>query len=232
MPGSRIALKLSAQNRAREIKAERKAGVACEERMNQKALHQITYGLYLLTARAEGRDNGCIINTAIQVANQPTRISVAVIKSNLTHDMIAQTGMFNVSAIAKGAPFSLFQRFGMQSGRDADKFEGFDGARRGENGLLYLADDACMMLSCRVTEQHDMGSHTLFVGELTAAEVLSDAEPCTYAHYQSDIKPKKKAPRGWVCTVCGYVYEGEELPEDYVCPLCKHGAEVFRRVEG
>jgi len=206
--------------------------------MDQKALYQITYGLYLLTARADGRDNGCIINTAIQVANQPTRISVAAIKTNLTHDMIAKTGVFNVSAIAKTAPFSLFQRFGMQSGRDADKLEGFAGAKRAENGLLYLAEDACMMLSCRVTEQHDLGSHTLFVGELTDAQVLSDAEPCTYAYYQSDIKPKreekmgeeKEEKRGWVCTVCGYVYEGEELPEDFVCPLCKHGAEVFRRV--
>lgn len=211
---------------------DREAGVARKEHMNQKALYQITYGLYLLTAHADERDNGCVINTAIQVANNPTRVSVAVIKNNLTHDMIAKTGVFNVSAISKDATFALFQRFGMQSGRDADKFEGFDGAKRGENGLLYLTDGACMMLSCRVTEQHDMGSHTLFVGELTAAEVLSDTEPCTYAYYQSDIKPRKKAKKGWVCTVCGYVYEGDELPKDYVCPICKHGPEAFQRMDG
>lgn len=198
--------------------------------MNPKALYQLTYGLFVLTAHADGRDNGCIVNTAMQIANNPTRVSVAVIKGNLTHDMIAKTGVFNVSTLAKSAPFALFQLFGMQSGRDVDKFDGLAGVKRAENGLLYLTEDVCMMLSCRVVQTLDLGSHTLFVGELTEAEVLGGGEPCTYAFYQSDIKPKKKAKTGWVCSVCGYVYEGDVLPEDYLCPICKHGPEVFQRL--
>lgn len=202
--------------------------------MDPKALYHLTYGLYLLTAREDGRDNGCIINTAIQVANNPTRIAAAVIRNNHTRDMICRTGTFNVSAITTEADFGLFQRFGMQSGRDADKFAGFPQVARSENGLYYLTGAANMYLSARVTEQLELGSHTLFIAEVTHGEVLSEARPCTYAYYQSDIKARS-APRpgkpGWVCTVCGYVYQGEEVPEDFLCPLCSHGKEDFVRAD-
>ena len=197
--------------------------------MNTKALYNITYGLYLLSARKDGRDNACIINTAIQVANDPTRLSIAVIQKNHTHDMILETGEFTLSALTVETPFALFQRFGMQSGRDVNKFEGFSDVQRGENGLYYLSKYANSRLSGKVVDKMDLGSHTLFISKLTEAEVLSSAPSCTYGFYQSDIKPKpaKPAKKGWVCSVCGYVYEGDEVPDDFLCPLCSHGKEDF-----
>ncbi len=198
--------------------------------MNTKALYNITYGVYLLSASENGRDNACIINTAVQVANNPTRISIAAIKGNLTHDMILSTGVFNLSSITTDAPYSLFQHFGMQSGRDVNKFTDFTDVARSENGLLYLTKYANAVLSLKVTESHDLGSHTLFIGELTDGEVLSSGECCSYGYYQSTIKkaaPKPIAKEGWKCKICGHVYEGKELPADYICPLCKHGTEDF-----
>ena len=199
--------------------------------MDKKAFYKLTYGLFLLTAREEGRDNGCIINTAIQVANDPARISIAVLKGNYTHDMILRTGIFTVSSLSTSAGFGLFRRFGMQSGREVDKFEGFPDVERGENDLYYLTKGANMAMSGKVVEQLDLGSHTLFIAEVTDAVVLSDEPSCTYAYYQSDIKPQKQEEKkkGWVCTVCGYVYEGDPLPADFICPWCKHGAEDFVR---
>ena len=201
--------------------------------MNPKALYQITYGLYLLSAKADGQDNACIINTAVQVANDPTRIAISVQKGNLTHDMIMASGRFNVSSLTTQAPFGLFQRFGMQSGRTARKFDGFDAVTRTENGLYALTDYANAYFSAKLARSVDLGSHTLFIAELTDAQVLSDVPSCTYGYYQSSIKPKPQAQKKatWVCTVCGYVYEGEELPDDFVCPLCKHGKEDFQRVQ-
>jgi len=197
--------------------------------MDSKALYKLTYGLFLLTAQEDGRDNGCIINTAIQVANDPTRISICVIKQNHTCGMIQRTGVFNVSAITTQAEFSLFQRFGMQSGRDTDKFAGFEAVERFSNGLYYLTKGANMVMSAKVVNTMDLGSHTLFVAEVTDAKVLSEEPSCTYAYYQSDIKPKKteEKKKGWVCSVCGYVYEGDPLPADFICPWCKHGSEDF-----
>ena len=198
--------------------------------MDEKAMYKLTYGLFLLTAKENGKDNGCIINTAIQVANNPTRISIAVLKGNHTHDMIMNTGIFNVSSITTEADFELFKRFGMQSGRDVDKFADFADINRSENGLLYLTKAANMYMSCKVTEHFDLGSHTLFIAELTDGVVLSDAPSCTYGFYQSDIKPKpqaRTAKKSWTCTVCGYVYEGDEVPDDFECPLCHHGKEDF-----
>ena len=199
--------------------------------MDQKAFYKLTYGLFLLTAREEGRDNGCIINTAIQAANDPPRLAFSVQKGNLTHDMIARTGVFAISSISTSATFDLFRRFGMQSGREVDKFEGFDDVERGANDLLYLTRGANMTMNGRVVDQMDLGSHTLFIGEVGDAVVLSDEPSCTYAYYQSDIKPKKQEKKGWVCTVCGYVYEGDPLPADFICPWCKHGAEDFEPVK-
>ena len=198
--------------------------------MNTKALYNITYGVYLLSAKENGRDNACIINTAVQVANNPTRISIAAIKGNLTHDMILATGVFNLSSITSDAPYSLFQHFGMQSGYNVNKFADFTDVARSENGLLYLTKYANAVLSLKVTESYDLGSHTLFIGELTDSEVLSSGECCSYGYYQSTIKkaaPKPIAKEGWKCKICGHVYEDKELPADYICPLCKHGAEDF-----
>ena len=202
--------------------------------MDPTAMFRLTYGLFLLSAQEGERDNGCIINTAVQVANDPTRISIAVNKSNLTHDMVLRTGVFNISVISTEADFSLFQRFGMQSGRDADKFEGFSAADRSANGLYYLKKWANSWFSLRVTQTVDLGSHTLFIAEIEDAEVLNDVPSCTYSYYQSDIKPKPQTAasdkKRWVCKICGYIYEGEELPADFICPLCKHGAEDFEPV--
>lgn len=200
--------------------------------MNMKALYHITYGLYLLSARSYGQDNACIINTAVQVASEPLRISISVNKGNKTHDMIMESGRFNLSALTTDAPFSLFQRFGMQSGRDVNKFIGFDDVRRADNGILVLSRYASAYISLKLVRTLDLGSHTLFIAELEDAQVLSDLPACTYGYYQSDIKPKPQPEKkkGWVCSVCGYVYEGEELPEDYVCPLCRHGREDFQPI--
>lgn len=197
--------------------------------MDNKALYKLTYGLFLLTANENGKDNGCIINTAIQVANDPTRISITVLKGNKTHDMIANTGVFNISSITKEAYFELFQHFGMQSGRDVDKFAGWVYIARSANGLYYMTKAANMYMSAKVTQTVDLGSHTMFIAEVTDAEVLSQDESCTYAYYQSDIKPKPVAAKknSWTCSVCGYVYEGDEIPDDFECPLCHHGKEDF-----
>ena len=202
--------------------------------MNMKALYNLTYGVYLLSVRENDRDNGCIINTAVQVANNPTRISVAVNKSNLTRDMIAAAGKFNLSAISTDAPFSLFQHFGMQSGFTVDKFSNFPDVSRSENGLFYLTKWANSFLSLNVLESYDLGSHTLFIGELVDGEVLSSAPSCSYGYYQTTIKqsaPKPQVKKGWKCKICGHVYEGEALPENYICPICKHGPEDFEYFE-
>ena len=198
--------------------------------MDNKAFFKLTYGLFLLTAKNDTKDNGCIINTAIQVANNPTRISIAVQKGNLTHDMIKSTGIFNICSLSVKADFSLFQHFGMQSGRDTDKFADFTDIARSDNGLIYLTTGSNMYMSATVTECIDLGSHSLFIAEVTDATVLTKDESCSYTYYQNYIKPQpalqtKKST--WVCSVCGYVYEGGELPEDFECPLCHHPKEDF-----
>ena len=198
--------------------------------MDNSALYKLTYGLFLLTVREAGKDNGCIINTAMQVASNPTRISFAVQKTNLTHDMVLRSGICNISSISTTADFELFRRFGMQSGRDSDKFAEYTGVNRGENGVLYLTEHSNMYISAKVTENFDLGSHTLFVAELTDAVVLSEEESCSYAYYQDNIKvqpAEQSAQRSWTCSICGYVYEGEEIPDGYECPLCHHGKEYF-----
>ena len=200
--------------------------------MDPKALFHITYGLYWLSVRSYGQDNACIINTAVQVASDPLTISISVNKANKTHDMIMESGRFNVSALTVDTPFDLFKRFGMQSGRDVNKFVGFEDVTRADNGVYVLSRYASAYLSCRLLRTVDLGSHTLFIAALEDAQVLSDRPACTYGYYQSDIKPKP-APakkKGWVCSVCGHVCEGEELPDGYICPLCRHGKEDFRPV--
>ena len=203
--------------------------------MDTKALQNITYGLYLLSAEENGKDNACIINTVVQVANAPAKISISVAKGGLTHDMIKNTGKFTVSAISQDAKFDLFKHYGLQSGRNVDKFAGRTDVARAENGLYYLTSCANSYISAWVSEVIDLGSHTLFIADVTQTKVLSDSAPCTYSYYHTNIKelpqPEKTGVKGWRCTICGYVYEGEELPADYVCPLCTHGAEDFEPIE-
>ena len=193
------------------------------------AFFKLSYGLFVLSAKQGGKDNGCIVNTVAQVTDSPKRISVTVNKQNYTHDMILATKKFNVSVLDETVPFKTFQHFGFRSGRDTDKF-GADAARS-ENGLCYVADNANAFFSADVIEAHDYGTHTLFIADVTEAKVLSKEPSVTYAYYFDHIKPKPQAAaedkKGFVCKLCGYVYEGEELPADYICPLCKHGAEDF-----
>jgi len=200
--------------------------------MDNKALFKVSYGLYVLSARENEKDNGCIINTFSQITDSPLRVSVTVNKLNLTHDMIKRTGKFSVSMLSTSAPFSVFESFGFRSGKDADKFDGC-GCARDESGILHLTENANAFISGSVVQEIDLGTHTMFIADVTAAEVLSDEESMTYSYYQESVKPKptKKVKKGWRCPICGYVYEGEELPPDFVCPLCKHGASEFVPIE-
>ena len=201
--------------------------------MDTKSLFKLSYGLYLLSANSGGKDNACIINTAVQVANSPDRIAVSVTKGSLTESMIKENKKFNISVISKEADFSLFEHFGMKSGRDVDKFADFTDVKRSPNELYYLTKWTNAYISVYVQEIVDLESHTLFIGQMVGGEVLSDSEPCTYAYYHSDIKPKPTSSadkKGWRCTICGYEYEGEELPADFICPLCKHPASDFERI--
>lgn len=198
--------------------------------MDPAAFFKLSYGLFVLTAREGEKDNGCIINTAQLLTDTPKRITIAVNKQNLTHDMILRTGVFNVSVLTEKVPFKVFQHFGFQSGRDTDKFAGWQGPRSA-NGLCYLPEYTNALLSGRVISTADYGTHTLFVAEVTEARILSEEPSVTYSYYFQHIKPKPQPQaekkKGFVCKICGYVYEGDTLPEDFVCPLCKHGAADF-----
>ena len=200
--------------------------------MDKTAFFHLTYGLYLLTAREGGRDYGCVINTAIQAASDPDRLAISVLKRNRTHEALERQELFCLSVLSAAAPFELFRRFGMQSARDTDKFADFPHLGREENGLAYLTKDCSAWLTARVTERLDLGSHSLFIAEVIGGGVLNGDGPCTYAHYQAHIKPKaqKKQTAQWECTVCGYVYQGEEVPENFICPLCSHGKEAFVKI--
>ncbi len=199
--------------------------------MDKKAMYDLSYGLYILTAREGEKDNGCVINTALQVTTTPNRIIIAVNKQNYTHDMVMRTGEFNVSTLSQKAGFDIFQRFGFQSGMDVSKFDGFE-CPSAANGIKYVPDVSCSYLSCRVVSATDLGTHTLFLADVTDGVKLDDALPVTYEYYQKNIKPSKKAVKGYRCRICGYVYEGEVLPDDFICPICKHGASDFEKIEG
>ena len=210
--------------------------------MNQKAMYAISYGLFVVTARRGDFDNGCITNTVVQVTSSPNRISVAVNKANYTCGMIQDSGVFTASVISQAATFDLFRRFGFQSGKDAsvEKFDGFGAVKRAENGTLIVTRGCNAWISARVEQMVDLGGHILFIAEVTDMDVLSGDPSATYAYYQEHIKPKPekpasvgKTPEGktiWRCTVCGYEYIGEELPEDFICPVCKHPASDFEKV--
>lgn len=201
--------------------------------MADNPMLNVTYGLYVLTAKDGEKDNGCIINTFAQVTSSPNIVCITVNKSNYTHDMIDKTKKFNVSSLTTETPFGIFEHFGFQSGKDSEKFFKNANEKRSKNGILYIPSCTNAFFSCEVTSQLDFPTHTMFIANVTQMEVLSEKESLSYAYYHKNIKPapqEKPAVKGYRCKICGYVYEGEELPEDFICPLCKHGAEDFEKI--
>ena len=197
------------------------------------ALFRIGYGLYVVTTNDGSKDNGCIVNTVTQLTDTPLRVAVNINKANYTHHIVQKTGILNVNCLSTEAPFSVFETYGFQSGRNTDKFAGFEGELpRTDNGLIFLPRYINAVMSLKVVEEVDLGTHGMFICEVTEARVMSNVETMTYTYYQKNVKPKPQTEgkKGWVCKVCGYVYEGEELPDDIVCPLCKHGAADFEPI--
>lgn len=201
---------------------------------DKNVFQDISYGLYLVTAKDE-KDNGCIINTVEQVTDNPKRISITVNKQNYTNDMITKTKKFNVSILSESTSFEIFKRFGFQSGRTVNKFESTTGFERSKNGILYMTDKTCSYISATVEQVIDCGTHSIFVASVDESEKLSNMQPVTYNYYLEHIKPKpsiqKERKTGYVCKICGYFYEGETIPEDFICPLCKHGVADFEFVK-
>ena len=207
--------------------------------IDNKAIFNISYGLFVLVARQGDKDNACIINVAQQVTSDPLQIAICVNKQNLTHDMVLRTLKFNLCPLSEKATMKPFQHFGFQSGKTVDKFAESEVELRTDNGLRYLPKYINSVISCVVTKSIDLGTHTLFIARVMEAKVLTDSPSITYAYYQQYIKPKPSIPpalepsnkKKWVCEVCGYVYEGDELPADFICPWCKHPASDFKLVE-
>ena len=196
------------------------------------ALFNIGYGLYVVTCHDGKKDNGLIVNTVSQVTNSPNRIAVCINKENYSHHVIKQTGVMNVNCLSVEAPFSVFECFGFRSGRTADKFDTIT-PLRSDNGLAFLPQYINSFMSLKVEQYVDLDTHGVFICSVTEARVISDKETMTYTYYQNNVKPKPQTEgkKGWVCKVCGYVYEGDELPEDFICPLCKHGAADFEPIQ-
>ncbi|MBQ3019391.1 MAG: flavin reductase [Clostridia bacterium] len=202
--------------------------------MEKEAMYKLTYGLFVLTTTDGEKQNGCIVNTVSMITDSPKRITVFVNNANYSAELLKKTGVFNVSVLTESAPFDIFKQFGFSSGRDTDKFAGGRYATS-ENGLYYLPEHTNAVLSAKVVDSYDYGSHTLFVAEVTEAKTLSSEKSVSYEYYLNHIKPKPEAKKEsagkkWVCKICGYVYEGEELPSDYICPICKHPAEDFELI--
>ena len=210
--------------------------------MDKKALYNLSYGVFMLSTRCGDKVNGCITNTGIQVANNPTRIAISVINANYTCELIKESGVFALTLLDSTCNFFTIQHFGFQSGRNVDKFANLQ-CPVDCNGVPYMGWQACAVISGKVLESHDLGSHTLFIAEVVDAKVLSENLPLTYADYQSKVKPKAETPKadasqskaekkivGWRCKICNYVYEGSELPADFACPLCGHGSEDFEPI--
>ncbi len=196
------------------------------------ALFNIGYGLYVVTSNDGKKDNGLIVNTVTQVTNTPNRIAVTINKENYSHHIIKQTGKLNVNCLAQDAPFELIENFGFQSGRTVDKFKNSE-RLRSDNGLVFLQRYINSFMSLRVEQYVDLGTHGMFICSVTESRVISDAPTMTYTYYTENVKPKPQTEgkKGFVCKVCGYIYEGDELPEDFICPLCKHGAADFEPIK-
>ena len=196
------------------------------------ALFKIGYGLYVVTSNDGKKDNGLIVNTVTQLTDNPFRVAVNINKANYSHHVIQQTGVLNVNCLSVDAPFSVFQQFGFQSGRTADKFAGTKVNRSG-NGLVFLDNYINAFMSLKVEQYVDLGTHGMFICSVTEARVINDRETMSYTYYQQNVKPKPETEgkKGFVCKICGYIYEGDELPEDIICPLCKHGAVDFEPIQ-
>ena len=217
---------------ADELCMEYLARTAESNHQDMNALFNIGYGLYVVTSRDGDRDNGLIVNTVTQVTNTPNRVAVTINKQNYSHHVIQKTGMMNVNCLDVSAPFALFENFGFRSGRAVDKFEGIQ-ELRSDNGLRFLPRHINSFLSLQVESYVDLGTHGMFICTVTEARICSSQETMTYTHYQNEVKPKPETDgkRGFVCKVCGWVYEGEELPADIICPICKHGAADFEEIK-
>ena len=232
---------LSAINQDNQDQLEAMADELCKEYIAQNdtlankndltALFRIGYGLYVVTSNDGKKDNGLIVNTVIQLTDTPNRVAVNINKANYSHHVIKQTGMLNVNCLSTEAPFSVFQQFGFQTGRSVDKFAG-QTVHRSDNGLVFLDKYINAFMSLKVADCVDLGSHGMFICSVTEARVMSNQETMTYTYYQNNVKPKPETEgkKGFVCKVCGYIYEGDELPADYICPLCKHGAADFEPI--
>ena len=232
---------LSAINQDNQDQLEAMADELCKEYIAQNdtlankndltALFRIGYGLYVVTSNDGKKDNGLIVNTVIQLTDTPNRVAVNINKANYSHHVIKQTGMLNVNCLSTEAPFSVFQQFGFQTGRSVDKFAG-QTVHRSDNGLVFLDKYINAFMSLKVEDYVDLGTHGMFICSVTEARVMSNQETMTYTYYQNNVKPKPETGgnKGFVCKVCGYIYEGDELPADYICPLCKHGAADFEPI--
>ena len=202
--------------------------------MDPKAMFSISYGIFMLATKDGDKVNGCITNTCMQVAAVPTRVAIACINKNLTCEMIKKSGVFTMSILDQSATFDTIKRFGMQSGRNVDKFESFK-CPVDEKGIPYLPSQTCAVISCHVVSSQDLGSHTLFIAEVDDAVRTSDKAPLTYNDYQNNVKPKAAAPVqkkivGWRCKICGYEYKESVLPPDFICPLCGHDVSDFEPI--
>ena len=232
---------LSAINQENQDQLESMADELCKEYIAQNdtlankndltALFRIGYGLYVVTSNDGKKDNGLIVNTVIQLTDTPNRVAVNINKANYSHHVIKQTGMLNVNCLSTEAPFSVFQQFGFQTGRSVDKFAG-QTVHRSDNGLVFLDKYINAFMSLKVEDYVDLGTHGMFICSVTEARVMSNQDTMTYTYYQNNVKPKPETEgkKGFVCKVCGYIYEGDELPADYICPLCKHGAADFEPI--
>lgn len=199
--------------------------------MNSKALFQISYGLYVAASKFDKKMNGCIINTMMQVTDNPKQTAIAINKDNLTCEIIQKSRMVSLSVLSETAPFALFQHFGFQSGRKVDKFVNYPFALTRQE-LPYLTKHTSAFFDCKVTNIIDLGTHLLFIAAVNDCEILSGEKAMTYSFYHEFVKPQPAASsaKGWRCNVCGYIYEGEELPPDFICPWCKHGVEDFEKI--
>lgn len=232
---------LSAINQENQDQLESMADELCKEYIAQNdtlankndltALFRIGYGLYVVTSNDGKKDNGLIVNTVIQLTDTPNRVAVNINKANYSHHVIKQTGVLNVNCLSTEAPFSVFEQFGFQTGRSVDKFVG-QTVHRSDNGLVFLDKYINAFMSLKVEDYVDLGTHGMFICSVTEARVMSNQETMTYTYYQNNVKPKPETEgkKGFVCKVCGYIYEGDELPADYICPLCKHGAADFEPI--
>ncbi len=201
------------------------------DKHDMTALFKIGYGLYVVTSHDGTKDNGLIVNTVMQLTDNPNRVVVNINKANYSHHVIKKTGIMNVNCLSVDAPFSVFENFGFRSGRQADKFAGSE-IFRSDNGLAFLPKYINAFMSLKVEDYVDLDTHGMFICTITEARVMSDKETMTYTYYQNNVKPKPQTEgkKGFVCKVCGYIYEGDTLPDDFICPLCKHGAADFEPI--